>query len=218
MIKTTSERFEGDYGDFQGIEGSQEYEDDERRVQSLRDSQLSGPVRNSKMPEKEAARAFENKKKELFSTYLKKPPKKSSEQNPLYYNFTSMHNALSSRVLLPEKYVYIKGKQDPGKERISEMKIKPRELAQNEEEIQNPFLKQMQKCISSGTDFRENNLSFIETLLYEPNQGNFYLTQTFQILNSTGYSPSSKFYTLYLLQKVTEVAENTFIAALAKPQ
>ena len=137
----------------------------------MRDSQLSGPVRNSKMPEEEAARAFENKKKELFSTYLKKPPKKSSEQNPLYYNFTSMHNALSSRVLLPEKYVYIKGKQDPGKERISEMKIKPRELAQNEEEIQNPFLKQMQKCISSGTDFRENNLSFLETLLYEPNQG-----------------------------------------------
>jgi len=43
------------------MEGSQEYEDDERRVQSLRDSQLSGPVRYSKMSEEEAARAFENR-------------------------------------------------------------------------------------------------------------------------------------------------------------
>ncbi len=43
------------------MEGSQEIYDDERKGQSLRDSQLSGPLRYSKMTEEEAARAFENR-------------------------------------------------------------------------------------------------------------------------------------------------------------
>jgi len=63
MIKTASDRFEGDdYGEYGAMEGSQELDEDEmRKAQSLRDSQLSGPLRYSKMSEEEAARAFENR-------------------------------------------------------------------------------------------------------------------------------------------------------------
>lgn len=44
------------------MEGSQElYDDGTGKAQSLRDSQLSGPLRYSKMTEEEAARAFENR-------------------------------------------------------------------------------------------------------------------------------------------------------------
>lgn len=46
----------------------------------MRDSQLGGPVRYSKMTEEEAAIAFENRRKELFSTYLKKGPKKPGQK------------------------------------------------------------------------------------------------------------------------------------------
>ncbi len=74
LIKTTGDRFEGgkthcifsklkvllEY-DYQDNEGSQDQEEDERRIQSLRDSQLSGPVRYSKMTDEEASKAFENR-------------------------------------------------------------------------------------------------------------------------------------------------------------
>jgi len=151
------------------------------------------------------------------------------DPNHTYYNFFNMHKALSNKVLLPDKFIYIqreeeekvieKEKQPEIIKNIPEQKIEENKVSKRKsshEVVQTSLIKQMHLCIENGTKFKDYHISVIESLLYDQNEAINYLAETFNILNSEDYSPSSKFYTLYLLVRATEIAENDFIMSLAK--
>lgn len=101
------ERYPEEYGEIDDNEAQRElFQDEEHKAQSLRGSKLSGLVRYSKMSEEETTRAFENRKKELFSTYLKKGPKKAQVRRAILLEMKG--NAETLEIFLHQKIPMVK--------------------------------------------------------------------------------------------------------------
>jgi len=132
-----------------------------------------------------------------------------------YANFTKLYEGLVSKVLFPEEFMYIQAKGVPQRT--------PKPSSQNQlpspAEVIDPIMKLVNACIVSASSFQMMYYEVIEQLQNDTQKTPIFLEGILNILKSPTAAPSSKFYALYLLIKVSELIDDPndlFITALAK--